>query len=124
MCSRYGVAIGAALAPLVRGLMWICAPITWPLGKLLDFVLGHEDVVMKRAQLKAMVQLHHEGAGAPRRAAACVRMHGACAHDACLVCWPRAWHAGLHARMQSGPCAPTAAGPVCALSAPQASAAS
>jgi metal transporter CNNM len=43
--------------------MWFFAPITWPLGKLLDCVLGHEDVVMKRKQLKAMVQLHGEGAG-------------------------------------------------------------
>jgi len=63
VCSRHGVAIGAALAPIVRALMWLFAPITWPLGKLLDCVLGHEDVVMKRNQLKAMVQLHGEGAG-------------------------------------------------------------
>jgi metal transporter CNNM len=49
---------------MVRGLMFVCAPITWPLAKLLDWVLGHEDVTMKRQQLKAMVQLHAEGAGA------------------------------------------------------------
>lgn len=61
---RYGVAVGSALAPVVRGLMFVCAPITWPLAKLLDWVLGHEDVTMKRQQLKAMVQLHAEGAGA------------------------------------------------------------
>lgn len=60
---RYGVAIGSTLAPLVRVLMLLCAPITWPLGKLLDLVLGHENVAMKRQQLKAMVQLHGEGAG-------------------------------------------------------------
>lgn len=60
---RYGVAIGSALAPLVRVLMLLCAPITWPLGKLLDCILGHENVAMKRQQLKAMVQLHGEGAG-------------------------------------------------------------
>ena len=60
---RYGVAIGSTLAPLVRVLMVLCAPITWPLGKLLDWTLGHESVTMKRQQLKAMVQLHGEGAG-------------------------------------------------------------
>lgn len=43
--------------------MWLCSPITWPMGKLLDYVLGHEDVVMQRRQLKAMVQLHAEDAG-------------------------------------------------------------
>jgi metal transporter CNNM len=60
---RYGVAIGSTLAPLVRVLMLLCAPISWPLSKLLDVVLGHETVAMKRQQLKAMVQLHGEGAG-------------------------------------------------------------
>lgn len=63
VCSRYGVKIGSALAPLVRLLMWLCAPITWPMAKLLDWILGHEDVVMQRRQLKAMVQLHAEEAG-------------------------------------------------------------
>jgi metal transporter CNNM len=63
MLRRYGVAIGSMLAPLVRVLMLLCAPITWPLGKVLDWVLGHENVAMKRQQLKAMVQLHGEGAG-------------------------------------------------------------
>jgi CBS domain containing-hemolysin-like protein len=60
---RYGVSIGAACAPLVRVLMWACSPVTWPLGKLLDRVLGHEEIAMKRRELKAMVQLHGENAG-------------------------------------------------------------
>jgi hypothetical protein len=46
-------------------LMWVCAPITWPLGRLLDLILGHEDTLMKRQQIKAIVSLHAEGAGAP-----------------------------------------------------------
>lgn len=57
------MAIGSTMAPLVRLLMWVCSPITWPLGKLLDWVLGHEDVTMKRQHLKAMVQLHGQDAG-------------------------------------------------------------
>jgi hypothetical protein len=44
--------------------MWVTAFITWPLGKLLDFALGHADPVMKRGELRAMVQLHGESAGA------------------------------------------------------------
>ncbi|GBF93780.1 hypothetical protein Rsub_06112 [Raphidocelis subcapitata] len=63
VCSRFGVKIGAALAPLVRGLMWLSAPVTWPLGKLLDCVLGHGEVAMQRQELKAMVELHGERAG-------------------------------------------------------------
>eukprot|EP00775_Hariotina_reticulata_P004275 gene4275-4529_t len=63
VCSRFGVAIGARMAPLVQGLMWVTAVITWPLGKLLDFALGHADPVMKRGELRAMVQLHGETAG-------------------------------------------------------------
>jgi metal transporter CNNM len=66
------VAIGSALAPLVRVLMLLCSPITWPLGKLLDLVLGHENVAMKRQQLKAMVQLHGEHAGALDSGFACI----------------------------------------------------
>jgi hypothetical protein len=56
--------------------MWACSPITWPLGKLLDRVLGHEEITMKRRELKAMVQLHGEGAGG--RGGTCVSM--------CLTC--------------------------------------
>lgn len=65
LCCRYGVAVGAACAPLVRVLMWVFSPVTWPLGKLLDRILGHEEITMKRKELKAMVTLHGEGAGAP-----------------------------------------------------------
>lgn len=35
VCSRYGIAVGSAMAPVVRALMWISAPVTWPLGLLL-----------------------------------------------------------------------------------------
>jgi metal transporter CNNM len=63
VCTRHGVRIGAALAPGVRALMWIMAPVAWPLGKLLDCVLGHEDPLMPRTHLKAMVALHGKGAG-------------------------------------------------------------
>ena len=63
---RYGVAIGAWFAPVVKVLMYVCSPITWPLSKLLDWVLGHEDSAMQRRELKAMVQLHTAEAGNAR----------------------------------------------------------
>jgi hypothetical protein len=70
ICSRFGVKIGAAFAPLVRVLMWLTSPVTWPLGKLLDAVLGHKEVAMQRQELKALVELHGERAGEAGRAGA------------------------------------------------------
>lgn len=61
---RYGLAIGASLAWLVRIIMALCSPIAWPLGKLLDVLLGTEQhVLFRRKQLKALVDLHGEGGG-------------------------------------------------------------
>eukprot|EP00775_Hariotina_reticulata_P001747 gene1747-2088_t len=42
VCSRYGLAIGYYCAWLVRGLMVVTSPISWPIGKLLDSLLGAE----------------------------------------------------------------------------------
>lgn len=33
VCKRYGLEIGAYLAPLVRLLMVLTAPVAWPLGE-------------------------------------------------------------------------------------------
>ncbi|KAL6893637.1 hypothetical protein ACP4OV_007735 [Aristida adscensionis] len=59
ICSRYGLAIGAAVAPLVRVLVWICFPVAYPISKLLDYVLGHgHTALFRRAELKTLVTLH------------------------------------------------------------------
>lgn len=42
VCVRYGLAIGGACAPLVQFMMWLFAPVAWPLAKLLDWILGHD----------------------------------------------------------------------------------
>ncbi|CAM0870278.1 unnamed protein product [Alopecurus aequalis] len=64
ICSRYGLAIGASLAPLVRVLVWICFPIAYPISKLLDYVLGHgKAALFRRAELKTLVVLHGNEAG-------------------------------------------------------------
>lgn len=45
VCTRYGLAVGANCAPLVRLLMFLTAPIAWPISKLLDSILGTKHTV-------------------------------------------------------------------------------
>uniref|UniRef100_A0ACD5Z6N2 Uncharacterized protein n=1 Tax=Avena sativa TaxID=4498 RepID=A0ACD5Z6N2_AVESA len=64
ICTRYGLAVGASFVWLVRILMVITYPISYPIGKLLDFALGHDDsAYFRRAQLKALVSIHGKEAG-------------------------------------------------------------
>ncbi|XP_022963199.1 DUF21 domain-containing protein At2g14520-like isoform X1 [Cucurbita moschata] len=64
VCSRYGLAIGAAVAPFVRLLVWICFPVAYPISKLLDFSLGKEHkALFRRAELKTLVDFHGNEAG-------------------------------------------------------------
>ncbi|XP_039801110.1 DUF21 domain-containing protein At4g14240-like [Panicum virgatum] len=64
ICTRYGLAVGANFVWLVRILMVICYPIAYPIGKLLDCALGHnESALFRRAQLKALVSIHGKEAG-------------------------------------------------------------
>lgn len=34
VCSRYGLVIGARVAPFVRVLVWICFPVAFPISKV------------------------------------------------------------------------------------------
>ncbi|KAB1997753.1 hypothetical protein ERO13_D12G041400v2 [Gossypium hirsutum] len=64
VCSRYGLAIGATVAPFVQVLVWVCFPIAYPISKLLDLLLGHGHVALfRRAELKTLVNLHGNEAG-------------------------------------------------------------
>ncbi|KAL4361195.1 hypothetical protein GQ457_04G000860 [Hibiscus cannabinus] len=64
VCTRYGLAIGATVAPFVQVLVWICFPVAYPISKLLDFLLGHGHVALfRRAELKTLVNLHGNEAG-------------------------------------------------------------
>ncbi|XP_044508574.1 DUF21 domain-containing protein At2g14520-like [Mangifera indica] len=64
VCSRHGLAIGAAVAPFVRVLVWVCCPVAFPISKLLDYLLGHGHVALfRRAELKTLVDLHGNEAG-------------------------------------------------------------
>lgn len=67
MCKRYGLEIGAYCSWLVRAIMVITAPVSWPLGKALDALLGEESVLFRRQELNALISLHaepqHDGSG-------------------------------------------------------------
>ncbi|GLT44249.1 hypothetical protein SLA2020_181580 [Shorea laevis] len=64
ICSRYGLAIGAKVAPFVRILVWICFPVAYPISKLLDLSLGEgHEALFRRAELKTLVDLHSNEAG-------------------------------------------------------------
>lgn len=64
VCSRYGLAIGASVTPFVRVLVWICYPVSFPISKLLDYLLGHRhEALFRRAELKTLVDLHGNEAG-------------------------------------------------------------
>ncbi|XAR71443.1 hypothetical protein NMG60_11028701 [Bertholletia excelsa] len=64
VCSKYGLVIGAAVAPIVRVLVWVWFPVAYPLSKLLDFVLGNgHEPLFRRAELKTLVDLHSAGKG-------------------------------------------------------------
>lgn len=64
VCTRFGLAIGATLAPFVYLLMGIFFIVAWPLSKLLDCLLGKDhSTFFRRAELKVLVDLHGTGEG-------------------------------------------------------------
>ncbi|KAG2135098.1 hypothetical protein DEU56DRAFT_807792 [Suillus clintonianus] len=59
---RYGLSIGARCAPFVLCLMYLFAPVAYPIAKLLDYVLGqNEGHTYKKAELKSFLQFHRTG---------------------------------------------------------------
>lgn len=59
VCSRFGLQIGAAMVIPVRIVIYIFFVISWPIAKLLEFLLGaHEGIVYRRAELKELVAMH------------------------------------------------------------------
>lgn len=60
VCQRYGLYIGAYLNWFVIILMAISLPVAWPIAKLLDFLLGHENHMFNRYKLKEFVSIHSE----------------------------------------------------------------
>ncbi|KAJ6127214.1 hypothetical protein N7523_002826 [Penicillium sp. IBT 18751x] len=59
ICVRYGLPIGAWMAPCVLLLMYVMSPVAWPVAKLLDRLLGEDHgTIYKKAGLKTLVTLH------------------------------------------------------------------
>ncbi|CAM6103593.1 unnamed protein product [Calypogeia fissa] len=64
VCTRYGLAVGAFMAPVVRVLVFVFFPVAYPISKLLDRVLGKGHVALfRRAELKTLVNMHGNEAG-------------------------------------------------------------
>ncbi|KAK0598434.1 hypothetical protein LWI29_034687 [Acer saccharum] len=64
VCSRYGLSVGAKLSVLVRLMVIVFFPISYPISKLLDLLLGkRHSAVLRRAELKTLVDMHGNEAG-------------------------------------------------------------
>ncbi|KAL2619851.1 hypothetical protein R1flu_000056 [Riccia fluitans] len=64
VCTRYGLAVGAFMAPVVRVLVMVFFPVSYPISKLLDKMLGKGHVALfRRAELKTLVDMHGNEAG-------------------------------------------------------------
>eukprot|EP00238_Polyblepharides_amylifera_P012573 CAMPEP_0196584078 /NCGR_PEP_ID=MMETSP1081-20130531/45713_1 /TAXON_ID=36882 /ORGANISM="Pyramimonas amylifera, Strain CCMP720" /LENGTH=340 /DNA_ID=CAMNT_0041905167 /DNA_START=564 /DNA_END=1586 /DNA_ORIENTATION=- len=61
ICSKFGLQIGATLAPLVQGLLTICAPLAVPVAAVLDHFLGPtHKLLFRRAEFLALLDLEFE----------------------------------------------------------------
>ncbi|KAJ6558522.1 hypothetical protein DFH09DRAFT_1365173 [Mycena vulgaris] len=57
--TRYGLYLGAKCAPFTQGLIYFLGIVSWPVAKLLEFVLGsHHGIIYRRAELKELIAMH------------------------------------------------------------------
>ncbi|CAN1835786.1 DUF21 domain-containing protein At1g47330 [Linum perenne] len=64
ICTRYGLTVGATMAPLVRVLVIVFYPVAYPISKVLDWMLGKgHAALLRRAELKTFVNFHANEAG-------------------------------------------------------------
>ncbi|TYH17632.1 hypothetical protein ES288_A05G206300v1 [Gossypium darwinii] len=64
ICTRYGLKVGAIMAPLVRVLLFLFFPMSYPISKILDWMLGKgHAALLRRAELKTFVDFHGNEAG-------------------------------------------------------------
>ncbi|XP_048127731.1 DUF21 domain-containing protein At5g52790-like isoform X2 [Rhodamnia argentea] len=64
VCSRYGLSLGARLSAFVRLLLLVFLPVSYPISKMLDWLLGRaHSALYRRAELKTLVDLHANKAG-------------------------------------------------------------
>ncbi|CAG0923043.1 unnamed protein product, partial [Notodromas monacha] len=59
LCTKYGLAIGSCMSPLIYLTIAVFFPITYPISKVLDCCLGKDhQTFYKRQELKTLVALH------------------------------------------------------------------
>ncbi|KAF2269608.1 DUF21-domain-containing protein [Lojkania enalia] len=59
VCVRWGLPIGAWMAPIVHCMMLLMSPVAWPTAKLLDKTIGEgHGTIYKKSGLKTLVTLH------------------------------------------------------------------
>ncbi|KAJ4266428.1 cell agglutination protein Mam3 [Fusarium torreyae] len=59
ICVRFGLPIGGYMSTPVLLLMYITGPVSWPIAKLLDWILGEDHgTLYKKSGLKTLVTLH------------------------------------------------------------------
>eukprot|EP00164_Ancoracysta_twista_P012826 GFYU01020243.1.p1 GENE.GFYU01020243.1~~GFYU01020243.1.p1 ORF type:complete len:359 (+),score=118.67 GFYU01020243.1:96-1172(+) len=59
--TRYRLAFGASLAPFIRAFMLVLWPMAYPIGKMLDYILGEDHpTIYRRAGLKELMELHSD----------------------------------------------------------------
>ncbi|KAH8827209.1 hypothetical protein DL96DRAFT_1605894 [Flagelloscypha sp. PMI_526] len=57
--TRHGLYLGAKMAWLARALIFGLGIISWPVAKLLEFVLGpHHGIIYRRSELKELIAMH------------------------------------------------------------------
>ena len=63
------VRLAAACVPFVRALMWLTAPLSWPMARALDRVVGedHASTRLDRAQIGTLIGLHGRARSPARR---------------------------------------------------------
>ncbi|KAJ9450514.1 DUF21 domain-containing protein [Diplonema papillatum] len=52
--------LASKMAPVMGMLLAVSYPIAWPIAKVLDKILGHEDEPFKKEELRALITLHGE----------------------------------------------------------------
>ncbi|KAK3260924.1 hypothetical protein CYMTET_30143 [Cymbomonas tetramitiformis] len=61
VCSKYGLKVGALAAPFVQLLVTVCYPISFPIAKALDALLGNDHIALyRRKEFKALVDMSEE----------------------------------------------------------------
>ncbi|KAG9147078.1 hypothetical protein Leryth_005322 [Lithospermum erythrorhizon] len=64
ICTRYGLTVGATMTPVVHLLLWLFFPVSYPISKVLDWMLGKgHAALLRRAELKTFVDFHGNEAG-------------------------------------------------------------